>query len=95
MWCARVSKLEYECPIDKSVEPWYCENCRKSMLPFFYLNDTKLVKLLCNIIINIIHHDADNEFHSTWIDILNGSKPSTIPGVTITYFFGKSKDNIV
>ena len=32
---------------EKSVEKWYCKNCKKSMFPFFDSNDLKLVKLLC------------------------------------------------
>ena len=43
-WCARLSILEYECLIENPVEPWYCKNCKKSMLPIFDLNNTKLVK---------------------------------------------------
>ena len=46
-WCTRVSKLEYKCLTEKSVETWYCKNCKKSVFPFFDLNDLKLVKLLC------------------------------------------------
>ena len=46
-WCARVSKLEYKCLTEKSVETWYCKNRNKSMFTFFDLNDLKLVKLLC------------------------------------------------
>ena len=45
--CARVSKLEYKCLTEKSVETWYCKNCKKSIFPFFDLDDLKLVKLLC------------------------------------------------
>ena len=46
-WCARVSKLEYKCLTEKSVETWSCKNCKKSMFLFFDLNDLKLFKLLC------------------------------------------------
>ena len=45
-WCARVSKLEYICLTEKSVEA-YCKKCEKSVFPYFDLNDLKLVKLLC------------------------------------------------
>ena len=45
--CARVNKVEYKCLTEKSVETLYCKNCKKSMFPFFDLNDLKLVKLLC------------------------------------------------
>ena len=30
--------------------------------------------------LDIVYHDADNEFQSTWIEILNGNKPNTIIG---------------
>ena len=31
--------------------------------------------------LDIAYHDTDNEFQSTWIDILNGNKPNIIIGV--------------
>ena len=31
---------------EKSAKTWYCKNYKKNMFPFFYLNDSKLVKLL-------------------------------------------------
>ena len=42
-----VSKLEYKYLTRKSVETWYCSNCKKSMFPFFDLDYFKLAKLLC------------------------------------------------
>ena len=45
-WFTRASKFEYKYLTEKSVEPWYCKNCKKGMSPFFDLNDTKLFKLL-------------------------------------------------
>ena len=31
--------------------------------------------------LDIAYHDADNEFQSTWIEILNGNKPNIVIGV--------------
>ena len=31
--------------------------------------------------LDIVYHDTDNEFQSTWIEILNANKPNIVIGV--------------
>ena len=45
----------------------------------FYVEEG--IKFKARKYLDIAYHDTDNEFQSTWIEILNGNKPNIITGV--------------
>ena len=45
----------------------------------FYVNEG--IKFKPGKDLDIVYHDRDNEFQSTWIEILNANKPNIIIGV--------------